>query len=411
MKTYRLHLLLTLLAVCALTLSAPATVYAQKRPRSDAPPPETRKIVPVPRDQINVDIWFDKQCGASYAESEKIMINFQTTADGYVTIYDIDTRGQVTVLFPNRNDPDNFVRGNQTYMIPNRSYKDDFIVTGPEGIEYVDIVASSDPYYHWNYNRGSKPGWVQDWGLERQQGRDVRDISPETYKQSPEYRNRPQQFGDEGVRSITKNFAISKQLRDQIRQKIVTRPRDGSGSGTEEGDYATSTCYFYVVSGRPGYPQQPQPPRQPTVSREEYIQQQQRDFQRIPGFNVSRSGDRLIVAIPNTILFDFDSYELRYDARQDLDQVADILGRYPETNITVSGHTDSIGDANYNQRLSEYRAQSVAHYLISRGIQPYRISSVGYGEMYPVASNATEAGRQRNRRVELEITPNAQLGR
>ena len=136
----------------------------------------------------------------------------------------------------------------------------------------------------------------------------------------------------------------------------------------------------------------------------------QREFQQIPGFDARQSGERLIVTVPSTILFDFDSYALRYDARRDLDRVADILLRYPETSVTVAGHTDSIGDATYNQRLSEYRAQSVANYLVSHGVQPFRVGSVGYGETMPIASNSTESGRQRNRRVELDIRVNQQYG-
>jgi outer membrane protein OmpA-like peptidoglycan-associated protein len=398
MKIYRVSLFLTVFAICALTIITPAVGYAQTRPRSDVLP-EARKIVPVSRDTITAEVWFDKQCGASYNQGEKILINFRTNVEGYVTVYDIDTRGNVSVLFPNKHYPDNYVRGDQVYTMPNRSYSYDLIVEGPEGIEYVDIVASTDPYYHWSYDQG-EPRWVYDWGLKGRQERDLKRMSSSDYERSSEYKNRPQQFSETGERSIMENYAKSRQLREQIRSKIVTRPRE-----QESENYATATCYFYVVSSRPVYTPRPFP------SREEYIREQQRDFQRIPGVDVSRSGERLIVAIPNTILFDFDSYELRYEARRDLDQVVDILIRYPETNITVAGHTDSIGDANYNQRLSEYRAQSVANYLISRGVQPYRISSVGYGEMRPIASNSSEAGRQRNRRVELEIIPNSQYGR
>lgn len=405
MKTHRIQLFLLVLVACVLTVVTPLLGYAQTRPRSDAPP-QTRKIVPVPRDKINIEAWFDKQCGASYGQGEKIMINFRTTTDGYVTVYDIDTRGQVAVLFPNPNYPDNFVRANQTYVMPNPSYTYDLIVEGPEGIEYVDFIASSDPYYHWDYKQG-EPRWVDEWGLKGRQERDLKRISPSDYERSSEFKNRPQQLGDNGKRSIIENYAKSQQLREQIRSKIIARPRDPQQPDYE--GYATTTCYFYVVAGQPDYPQQPQP--QPFPSREEYLRRQQQDFQRIPGFNVNRSGERLIVTMPNTILFDYDSYELRYESRRDLDQVADILVRYPETTIIVAGHTDSIGDAGYNQRLSEYRAQSVANYLISRGVQPYRISAVGYGETTPVASNASEAGRQRNRRVELDIRVNPQYGR
>jgi len=397
MKNYRFQLFFVLFAVCTLILTTSLSACAQTRPRSDAPP-SSRKIVPQPRERINVDVWFDKQCGTSYGQGEKIIISFKTNADGYVTIYDIDTRGNVSVLFPNRHYPDNFVKGNRVYNMPNRSYSYDLIVEGPEGIEYVDVVASTDSYYHWEYNRG-EPRWLNEWGLKGRQERTLKSRSSESYKNSSEFKNRPQEFSDVGKRSIVRNYAKSQQLRGQVRSKITARPRD---TQTQYDDYATATCYFYVVSYSPSRP------AQPVYSREDYIRQQQQDFQRIPGFGATQSGDRLIVTIPNTILFDFDSYDLRYEARRDLEQVADILVRYPETTIIVAGHTDSIGNAGYNQRLSEYRAQSVANYLISRGVQGYRISSVGYGETMPVASNASEPGRQRNRRVELDIRVNPQ---
>ncbi len=398
MRKYHIQLLFIVLAVYALTIVTPLFGYAQKRPRTDATE-STRKIVPQPRERINVELWFDKYCGASYDQREKIIISFRTTTDGYVTIYDIDTRGNVSILFPNKHYPDNFVRGNQVYTMPNPSYDYDLIVEGPEGIEYVDAVASSDPYYHWTYNRG-EPRWLYDWGLKGRQERDIGSRSSKNYEQSSEFKNRPQEFSDTGKRSIIENYSKSQQLREQIRSKIVAQPRD-----TQYEDYATATCYFYVVSYRPSYT----PP--PVYPGQDYLRQQQQDFQRIPGFDATLSGERLIVTVPNTILFDFDSYDLRYDAKRDLDQVADILLRYPDTSITVAGHTDSIGDAGYNQRLSEYRAQSVANHLIYRGVHPYRISSVGYGESMPIASNTTEAGRQRNRRVELDIRVSPQYGR
>jgi outer membrane protein OmpA-like peptidoglycan-associated protein len=400
MKRFHTKHVVFMVIVCVLAASA-LPLFGQTRPRSDSP--AARKIVPQPRTTINVDVWLDKQCGATYKQGEKIIISFKTDTDGYVTIYDIDTRGQVSVLFPNREVPSNFVRANRTYTLPNRNYSYDLVVEGPEGIEYVDIVASTDPYYQWDYNRG-EPRWLYDWGLKGRQERDVRGLSSESYKQSQEYQQQPDMFTDTGKRSLQENYAKSRQLREQIREKIVVQPRE------ETQNYATDTCYFYVTD--PYYQPRPQPtqvPQTPPSSWDTYLRQQERELQQIPGFDVSRSGDRLIVSIPNnlngrTYLFDFDSYEVKYQARQDLTLVAEILRRYPETYITIAGHTDSIGDANYNQRLSEYRAQAVANYLISRGIQNYRVSYVGYGETMPIASNATESGRQQNRRVEIYLT-------
>jgi outer membrane protein OmpA-like peptidoglycan-associated protein len=413
MKKHGWQILFVVLIAWVFTAIAPVLGNAQTTQRT-TPPSSTRKIIPVPRDNnqsnIKVDVWFDKQCGSPYRQGEKIMINFRTNIDGYVTVYDIDTRGQVSVLFPNPNYPDNLVRANQVYTMPNPSYTYDLMVEGPEGIEYVDVVAAADPYYHWNVKQ-SEPRWVYDWGLKGSQDRSLKRQAPADYQNSPEFRNRPKELGNTGKESIIENYTKSRQIQEQIRSKIITVPRESPQQISP--DYATATCYFYVTGEQAGYGQTPsqdsQYPSQ-SMSREEYLRQQQRDFERIPDVDVRRSGERLIVAIPNTILFDYDSYDLRYEARQDLDQVANVLARYPETMITIAGHTDSIGDADYNQRLSEYRAQAVSNYLISRGVNPYRVSAVGYGETSPVASNANEAGRQRNRRVELSISVSPQYG-
>ena len=403
MKTYYRRISQFMLIGLCVMVGTPALVQAQERPRESAPE-SSRKIVTQPRENMNVDVWFDKQCGSPYKQGEKILISFKAASDGYLTVYDIDTRGQVTVIFPNKHQPNNYVRGGQTYTVPDRSYSYDLIVEGPEGIEYVDAVVSNDPYYSWDYRQG-EPRWVQEWGLS---GRNYSSVSGSGYKSSTEYKNRPEGFSQEGEQSLARNFGISRELREEIRSKIVVQPRDDnrtSGGGQAPGNYGTATCYFYVTSARPQ-----QPAVDPYPSRQEYMEQQQQQFQQIPGVDVRRSGERLIVTMPSTILFDTDSYALRYEARRDLDQVANILMNFQETNITVAGHTDSVGNEAYNQRLSEYRAQSVANYLVSRGVPPYRIGSVGYGETMPIASNSTDSGRQRNRRVELDIRVNQQYG-
>ncbi len=390
MRKYQFQILVSLLVVCLFTIGFSVSAFAQT----------SRKIVPVPRNDIQINLWFDKQCGMSYKQGEKIIINFRTNSDGYLTLYDIDTQGEVSVLFPNRHQPDNFVRAGRTYVLPDASYPYDLLVEGAEGIEYVDAVASTDSYYHWDYKQG-EPGWIRDWGLK---GRKLSGSSSQGYKRSSEFQNRPTEFGKTGKQSLARNFQLSSQLRKNIHSKIVARPR--VVESPREENYGTATCYFYVV--RAAQPAPASPP--PYPSQDIDLRQQEQDFQQIPGFDARQSGNELIVTIPNTVLFDFDSYALRYEARRDLDRVAEILMRYQNSSITVAGHTDSIGDSSYNQRLSEYRAQSVANYLISRGVQSYRISSVGYGETMPIASNASESGRQRNRRVELYIKPTTQYG-
>ena len=87
-----------------------------------------------------------------------------------------------------------------------------------------------------------------------------------------------------------------------------------------------------------------------------------------------------------------------------------MLTQYPETTITVAGHTDNTGNDRINNPLSENRARSVASYLTGRGVAASRISTVGYGSRSPVADNSTESGRAQNRRVEILINPTTQAG-
>jgi outer membrane protein OmpA-like peptidoglycan-associated protein len=114
------------------------------------------------------------------------------------------------------------------------------------------------------------------------------------------------------------------------------------------------------------------------------------------------------ITFDNAILFDFDRADLRPASRRDLGQLAASLQQNTHVDALVVGHTDSQGAADYNQRLSERRAESVAVYLSNQGVSPQRMRVSGLGETAPVASNATAAGRQQNRRVEIALFANEQ---
>jgi len=116
-------------------------------------------------------------------------------------------------------------------------------------------------------------------------------------------------------------------------------------------------------------------------------------------------GKAILVNLPNGVTFDTDSTLIKPGFRDTLDKVAQNLVQYPDSLIDVYGHTDSTGSSTYNQTLSENRARAVADYLSSRGVNPSRLRSQGYGETQPVASNATDEGRSANRRVEIKIVP------
>lgn len=105
------------------------------------------------------------------------------------------------------------------------------------------------------------------------------------------------------------------------------------------------------------------------------------------------------------VQFDFDSSEIRSDAKPVLDRAVEILGENGEVNVVVDGYTDSVGTDEYNLALSIRRAEAVYRYLVNRGIAPERLRVEGFGEARPVASNDTDSGRAQNRRVELRVMP------
>ena len=121
---------------------------------------------------------------------------------------------------------------------------------------------------------------------------------------------------------------------------------------------------------------------------------------------VSNNGRDLRVVLSEDLLFATNSTQLSGTAQRELRIVASSLQQYPNTTVNVIGHTDNVGDAAFNQNLSERRAAAVSNILISNGVSPSRVRSIGQGESNPVASNLNEAGRQANRRVEIVITPN-----
>ena len=123
------------------------------------------------------------------------------------------------------------------------------------------------------------------------------------------------------------------------------------------------------------------------------------------GVSVTRMGDNITLNMPGNITFKTDSSDLNSSFFSVLDSVSLVLKEYNKTIVEVAGHTDSTGTDQYNQALSERRAQTVATYLAGKGVMQQRMITVGAGEGHPVATNDTADGRQLNRRVELTLTP------
>jgi len=138
------------------------------------------------------------------------------------------------------------------------------------------------------------------------------------------------------------------------------------------------------------------------------MDKQERQLRQIQGVSVTRtSPDELAVTVQNEVLFDFNSAGLRSASRDSLRQMANVFQQYPNTTLSIQGHTDSIGSSSYNHRLSVRRADAVAYYLESLGVNSGRLETLGFGESQPRATNSTASGRQANRRVEIHVRANA----
>ena len=125
--------------------------------------------------------------------------------------------------------------------------------------------------------------------------------------------------------------------------------------------------------------------------------------QNVAGATVVRIGEGIAVTFESGLLFDFDSDRVRSEAGTNLRNLAASLDQYPNTDLLIVGHTDSVGVESYNLDLSERRARSAADYLASQGVARARLRTMGRGEYEPIAPNETDDGRQQNRRVEIAI--------
>ena len=130
----------------------------------------------------------------------------------------------------------------------------------------------------------------------------------------------------------------------------------------------------------------------------------------LPGAEVERVGEGIKVTLnENTVNFDFNSANLTTLAKTNLDKLVTVLKNNPDTNINIYGHTDSIGSDAVNLRISSQRAEAVKNYLVANGISASRMFTEGLGKSSPIASNDTDAGRAKNRRVEFAITANEKM--
>lgn len=166
----------------------------------------------------------------------------------------------------------------------------------------------------------------------------------------------------------------------------------GGVVGTQTGSTARGAIIGAVVGGAAG-----------AIIGHQMDKQAEELESQVPGAIVERVGEGIHITFPSGLLFDFDSYAIRTDAAEHLHSLAASLAEYPDTQVLVVGHTDSVGRDAYNYDLSVRRAEGALNYLTAQGVSAQRIHASGRGEWEPLATNETAAGRQVNRRVEVAI--------
>lgn len=180
-------------------------------------------------------------------------------------------------------------------------------------------------------------------------------------------------------------------------RKIDSRALLGAGSG---GGKATASTSTGVVD--------PNAPPAETVG--QYMDRLEGELKRknLPA-TMERQGDQLLLRFNANLLYGVGKADLMREPQKQLIEVVNVLIAYPRTKVVIEAFTDNSGAVAYNQDLSEKRSISIGEFFIFQGVDDQRLEIFGSGDERPIADNATESGRQQNRRVEIRISPNAEL--
>ena len=140
------------------------------------------------------------------------------------------------------------------------------------------------------------------------------------------------------------------------------------------------------------------------------MDQQAKELQQaVPTAQVQRVDEGIAITFESGLIFKINSSEINESYKADLSSAAEVFKKYPETNITIAGHTDDTGSEAYNMTLSEQRAKAVADFFISKGVDSSRLKEKGLGETEPKYPNTSEENRVKNRRVEIAVVANEEM--
>lgn len=172
----------------------------------------------------------------------------------------------------------------------------------------------------------------------------------------------------------------------------------GAAIGKAAGNTAMGAILGAAIGGAAGY----------GIGR--YMDKQAEELEKdLEGAEIERVGEGIKITFREGIQFDVNSSQLSQSSMTNLNDFAETLKKYDDTNVLIEGHTDITGSREHNMNLSDERAKSVAKYLESLGVKSGRLTTAGYGPDQPVGDNESEAGRQQNRRVEVAIFANEKL--
>jgi outer membrane protein OmpA-like peptidoglycan-associated protein len=179
------------------------------------------------------------------------------------------------------------------------------------------------------------------------------------------------------------------EVRYDDRMKTYTSVTDENGKTTTVGENEKVTAHYILRAGN-----------RPDFKPKEKQTHQQTSTSEVPKTELA---DLQMVLEVSDILFEFDKWTIRPDGVPELNKWAAYFNENPQVTADIYGYADSTGPSEYNLNLSQKRAQAVVNYLASKGVDPKRLTAKGYGESMPVAPNTTREGRQKNRRVELNL--------
>ena len=374
--------------------SVARTLSVQQKTIKDVVPPTTSTSGV--RDPLEVLAWVDRP-DSTYARGEHVRMFVETSKDAYVTILNVDPAGDTTVLFPNEYQSDNLVRANRTVEVPDPSSRSRMIVTGTIGTELIKVIASTQPRPLFDTMQLSQAGPFRTVRTEPQ--RTARTLVV-AMTEPPAVEATTPIASAAAIPTLglaSTEWAMCHQSIATIATPLpaIRRTRSLQVLRTER-DGGSATCDEVDLSAAQGRLQRS---IDGPVTREAVT----RSLAVVPE-NAGDPGGPAEVSVMLRIEFGFNSAELTGQARRDLDSVAAALSgpQLADARLTLEGHTDATGTADYNLRLSQRRAEAVVGYLVQRGVAVERLRPAGFGEHRLLPQYVPTDDRQR--RVEIVRT-------